>query len=282
MHVTVTFKCGHTETVRLYGNPMEQLAQQRAMETKCVCMDCALEPFGGLKTYEYRELVELQRENGLPRMKGSYKQVMWSMQMRQQMLDLTYGAIERLFNLEVQVLGALPNYRRAIEKNIMGKQDFQERLCEAWGDMINEKADSTWWIANRFNFGYGLCNAILRSWCGLEVVVTRPKHEEVTEQYEYEPEEEEDEDEEEEEEKMDQWDAMDTGQEHDYDDDYDDRYRKHSDDGLDEDEEEQRGNVVPWTHPFMDIAEETEDYRDLERAMDLSVRGKDANGCGCV
>lgn len=173
MHVTVDFKCGHTETVRLYGNPMEVMAQRVAMEKKCECMDCALRNFGGVKTYEYDRLMEIQRDLALPSLEGSPKQVAWAMHLRQQMVALPYGGICHLMGLELHVLGSLPDYKRVISKTVMTGNEMHDKLYSAWRDMIWKKTDSTWWIANRFNFGYGLCNAILREWFDKDVNVVK-------------------------------------------------------------------------------------------------------------
>ena len=164
MHVTIRYTCGHVETIRLYGNPMERMAQRVAMERSCECMACAMEKIHGNRTYGHERLMELQRDLMLPKMEGSPKQVEWAMHMRQQMLDLPMGGVKYLLGLELHVLGALPDYKTVISKTKMSGNELDDKLSETWTDMIYRKTDATWWIANHLNFGYGLCNAVLREW----------------------------------------------------------------------------------------------------------------------
>lgn len=164
MHVDILFKCGHYAVIRLYGNPMEILAQRMVIARKCECMACAMEKIHGNRTYDHERLMELQRDLMLPKMEGSPKQVEWAMHMRQQMLDLPMGGVKYLLGLELHVLGALPDYKAVISKAKMSGNELDDKLSETWTDMIYRKTDATWWIANHLNFGYGLCNAVLREW----------------------------------------------------------------------------------------------------------------------
>lgn len=164
MHRDVFFKCGHELTVRLFGNPMEIMAQEKVLVRKCVCQECALEEFGGLRECTAQELKDDEKELLLPKINGSWKQVHWAMTMRHQMLALPFAAIWKLLCLEANVLKTLPDYRQFLKDSFVEDQwpdsSEQDAICAEWYDAICRQTESTSWIAKRNNYGFGICNAL--------------------------------------------------------------------------------------------------------------------------
>jgi hypothetical protein len=167
------FKCGHKLDIRLHGNPMEIKAQQDMLVWTCECHECAVKRFGGYPEYTKLDLDDDEHGLLLPKLKGSPKQVRWALALRHQMLDLPFVAIWHLLTLESRMLCAMPLYKRFIGSMFdLGKRPTparQEALYVAWLDAVYCQTDAGEWIANRNNFGYGICDILFRNWFGSRV-----------------------------------------------------------------------------------------------------------------
>lgn len=177
MHRNVLFNCGHELEIRLYGNPMEILAQEKAILKHCPCQKCFFKTNSLFIPESVKELFSDARCEHLPEMTGSPKQIEWAMTLRFHMYHLYPDTVWSLCYNASYILGALPDYKRLLRK-YFSKEHEQDDAWEwkhylAWQDMIKRQTDSTWWIANRNNIGYGLPDAMFHEWFDADATASK-------------------------------------------------------------------------------------------------------------
>lgn len=142
------YKCGHSETVQLFGkmdSRNEYLAW--AAENK-LCPDCYRAEIENRNAR--RNILSAQRAEveGLPALTGSDKQIAWANTIRD-------GALERWRDHSApsadQIRAKFPSLTDAEHAEI---QSFVAAISQQWiTDIISAKTDSRWWIDNRNNIG---------------------------------------------------------------------------------------------------------------------------------
>lgn len=110
----ITYKCGHTAEVQLYGKYADR-EKKIAWYATINCPDC--------DASEQREKAEAA---GLPQLTGSEKQIAWANRLRNDALDIINAQIERLQE---------PN------------KTTTSGLRDKW---IGNEVASTYWIDNRY------------------------------------------------------------------------------------------------------------------------------------
>ncbi|MBD5357389.1 MAG: hypothetical protein HDR88_10360 [Bacteroides sp.] len=126
---TITYKCGHTAEVQLYGKTAERekkIAWYRTID----CPDC-----------QDKEAKEVAMAAGLPLLTGSEKQIAWATRIRNTALDV----------LEKE----MPNIKEEMRDTFIG-------LRSQW---LNKENSASYWIENRDDFDDAryIINAILKS-----------------------------------------------------------------------------------------------------------------------
>ena len=112
---TVTYKCGHTAEVQLYGKESER-EKKIAWYATINCPDC-----------EAKEQKETAEASGLPELTGSEKQIAWATKLRNNALD----------KLDAQI---------AIITNVQNKS----KMTAFRNQWISKENASSYWIDNRY------------------------------------------------------------------------------------------------------------------------------------
>lgn len=126
----VTYKCGHTETVQLYGKIDDRMKKIEWMEQHAVCSECKRKETEEKHRQEYEKA--LQQSESLPVLQGSEKQVAWAMTIRQKWIDKARQYLESK---------GMP-YQESLEKLLAGynadrekwdaNEERQQPLSELW------------------------------------------------------------------------------------------------------------------------------------------------------
>lgn len=88
----ITYKCGHTKEVQLYGKIEDRIKKLEWMEQHALCSDCNREGMKEKHLQEYKKA--LQESGSLPILQGSEKQVAWAITIRQKWIDTARKWIE--------------------------------------------------------------------------------------------------------------------------------------------------------------------------------------------
>lgn len=115
---TVTYKCGHTAEVQLYGKESERQSKIQWYST-IDCPEC-----------EAKKHAEMAEKSGLPQLTGSEKQVVWATKIRNNALETLNGHIEA--------------YVAPQNKHI---------ITDARDKWIAKETASSYWIDNRDDLG---------------------------------------------------------------------------------------------------------------------------------
>lgn len=126
---TVTYKCGHTAEVQLYGKYADR-EKKIAWYATINCPDC-----------EASEQKEKAEASGLPQLTGSEKQIAWATKIRNNALDIINAANERNTEAKRQVLA-----------------DFRDK----W---LAIETSASYWIDHRYDFddAADIVRAIIKS-----------------------------------------------------------------------------------------------------------------------
>ncbi len=139
---TVTRVCGHEETVVLFGKLKNRDWRLENVEPQKLCYECWQKKLEQEREEENQEAAEVAREQGLPQLTGSDKQIAWAETIRQQMLAEIDSFIFR---------------------DIKAEHRNDPKLFEAV-DHIKNTTEAHWWIDNRgLNMRYELRNLLERA-----------------------------------------------------------------------------------------------------------------------
>lgn len=130
---TVTRSCGHVETVALVGKIKDREWRLEHVEEQKLCSECWKAELKRRHEEENQEAAEAAKDNGLPALTGSAKQVPWAETIRLQMIaefeELIYRRVPREKRGDVLLVEALESVKRS-------------------------RTSARWWIDNRFAEGY--------------------------------------------------------------------------------------------------------------------------------
>ena len=82
MEYPVTYTCGHTATLSLYGPSWEVDRKLRWLQENSMCSDCYKKNGSQKRAEELEKAKENARRRNLPELAGSEKQVAWAMTIR--------------------------------------------------------------------------------------------------------------------------------------------------------------------------------------------------------
>ena len=126
----VTYACGHTDTIQLYGKVSDREKRLAYLAT-IDCPDC----------YHNKQLQAAKAQTaGLPDLQGSDKQINWATQIR------------------AEVFAALDKYSKLIEADQTAREQGKIVARKMFADFraaMTAHTDCRFWIDNRGNFGTG-------------------------------------------------------------------------------------------------------------------------------
>ncbi|TEB13344.1 hypothetical protein [Pelotomaculum propionicicum] len=116
---TVTRACGHEETVVLFGKLKDRDWRLEKVEPQKLCSECYQAKLAEEREKENREAAEVAKEQGLPALAGSEKQVAWAETIRQQMLadidEFIYKRVKPEHRNKPELLTAIDHIRNTVE-----------------------------------------------------------------------------------------------------------------------------------------------------------------------
>jgi hypothetical protein len=86
MKYEVTYSCGHTDTVQLYGPNKDRERKLEWLKDR-LCPACYKKLQEAQREAKVKEAIAEAKESGLPELVGSEKQVSWALEIRHNMLD---------------------------------------------------------------------------------------------------------------------------------------------------------------------------------------------------
>ena len=124
----VTYACGHTDNIQLYGKESDR-AKRLAYLATIDCPDC----------YHNKQLQAAKAQiAGLPDLQGSEKQISWATQIR------------------AEVYAALDKYSKLIEADQNAREQGKivaRKMFADFREAMTAHTDCRFWIDNRGNFG---------------------------------------------------------------------------------------------------------------------------------
>jgi len=133
MKYNVTYSCGHTGTVELFGKASDREAKIKWYETKAICPDC-------YKAAKLAEEKEIESSHDLPELTGSEKQVSWAQSIRAKKMD-DFDKMISDFDKRVEI-GATTDEQKA---NAAATRERTIKTIAA----ISAQTDAKYWIDNR-------------------------------------------------------------------------------------------------------------------------------------
>ena len=115
---TITYTCGHTETIQLFGKVSERMRKIAKLE-QCECDAC-------FRNKQNEQAEQARQERGLAELQGTPKQIAWATTIRE-------GVCKALDKV------------RTIATN-----EQANAMLEKWEQDINAQASASWWIENRY------------------------------------------------------------------------------------------------------------------------------------
>ena len=133
----VTYRCGHTDTVGLFGSAKQRENKLTWLETS-LCTEC-------WKAQQAADAANKARAMELPELTGTEKQVNWAQSIRIKLLD------------DVEFfLSELERCNKSAVKSGKGTQEqldaINEKIAKVEG-MIKQQSEAKWWIDHRFDTG---------------------------------------------------------------------------------------------------------------------------------
>lgn len=125
---TVTYHCGHEGTVNLYGKSKEREKTLAYLQT-LPCPDCERKAASAAHEVENRKAMEFAKEQNLPTLVGSEKQVPWATTIRQVMIQSVEDA-NNPSDLMRDGLSYVTQYRKAKNLPVITDRDWAEEMYE--------------------------------------------------------------------------------------------------------------------------------------------------------
>ncbi len=128
---TVTYACGHEDTIQLYG-PHKDREWKLAREAEKLCSECYRVKVEEERKKQNEEAAKANQEAGLPALVGTEKQIAWAETIRKEIIEA----------IETKVFG------RMDQEKIKQRPDLYENYRKAF-EMLKKHTDASWWIDNR-------------------------------------------------------------------------------------------------------------------------------------
>lgn len=115
---TITYTCGHTETIQLTGKVSERMRRIAKLE-QCECDAC-------FRNKQNAQSEQARQERGLSELQGTPKQIAWATTIRE------------------GVCKALDKVRKIADN------DQAKAMVDGWEQDINKETSASWWIEHRY------------------------------------------------------------------------------------------------------------------------------------
>ncbi len=136
----VTYTCGHTDTVQIYG-PGRDREWKLAREESKLCPECYKKHLDEERARQNAEAAEANQLAGLPQLEGTEKQIAWAESIRKSMID-----------------HIIEYYISQITDEAKAEHPEEYELVMKAFEAIKQHTDASWWIDNRVNDDkIGLC-----------------------------------------------------------------------------------------------------------------------------
>jgi hypothetical protein len=129
----VTYSCGHTDIIQLYGSTKDR-EWRLACEEEKLCPDCWKAKLEADRQKKNEEAAEVNKATGLPPLEGSEKQVPWAETIRRDILDIP--------NRKTDIWDR--PWEDWCEKFKLPPEDAGKGL-----DLIKKHTSASWWIDHR-------------------------------------------------------------------------------------------------------------------------------------
>lgn len=122
----VTYSCGHTVTIQLYGKIKDREWKLKNEETK-LCPDCWEKYLEEQRAKENAEAAAANKEAGLPELEGTERQVSWAESIRKKVIETAEEYIARFV-----------------------KDEVTKEKCAKALDFIKSHSAASWWIDHQY------------------------------------------------------------------------------------------------------------------------------------
>lgn len=149
MKMTITFTCGHTDTVDIFGNPSEIELQAKGMSEKCECPLCAMHRFGEWPEPSFEEAMEISKAFKVPKLKGNADIVRQATVIRAHLLRMPIKLMNHLYMQEGYAMAEIPYFHSTVKDAFI---DHEYPINCLVGGFRNEMARITnaqWWLDNQ-------------------------------------------------------------------------------------------------------------------------------------
>ncbi len=138
--IPVAFKCGHTDTVSLYGNATEIALQAAGMTKKSECPQCAFKRFGEWPQPSFADAVQFARhwKINLPMLTGNEQDVRQATIIRGHACLMPWPLLRHIFMQEAYALGEIPYYTQILKYLFADESRFPDKYL--YRGYINEMA----------------------------------------------------------------------------------------------------------------------------------------------
>lgn len=129
----VTYTCGHTDTIQIYG-PGRDREWKLANEESKLCPDCYKAKLEADRQKQNAEAAEANQAAGLPKLEGTEKQIAWAESIRKSMID----------HIIEYYISQITDEAKAEHP------EEYERVMKGF-EALKRHTDASWWIDNRIN-----------------------------------------------------------------------------------------------------------------------------------
>ena len=138
---TVNFSCGHSETQQFYGKHADRVSRLEWLE-RGVCRECFRVEQIKKRAEESTAAAEQAKNNGLPPLVGSDKQIAWAETIRKNALDSESNAVISTEKYEEEYAKLT-----AEEQKNQATKIFESMLSAR--NRLETETAARWWIDNR-------------------------------------------------------------------------------------------------------------------------------------
>ena len=136
-HYDVTYTCGHTEEIQLFGKQDDRYRRIEWLQKNRMCNSC----FQAQKQKEYEEqsrvAAEIAKSQKLPDLEGSEKQIVWAESIRKETLESKNNTI-------------LPLEQLPFDKNKEPQKYQLYKIAQEARKKLESETSAKWWIDNRY------------------------------------------------------------------------------------------------------------------------------------
>lgn len=116
----ITYKCGHKETVQLFGKESGRERRIEWMKTQD-CPECRKAAHVAEMAGKAESAKEAANEFGLPELRGSEKQVNWALDIRRKVIETVEADIKRLADGDAKAIAVFTKWAKVFSKETLNQ-----------------------------------------------------------------------------------------------------------------------------------------------------------------